>query len=126
MGTAFLASPESGAHAAHKRKIISSNEDSTEVTYAYSGKAACGILTDFMNDMRFYPGTIPSYPIQNAMTRDIIQAAANANNPEYMSLWAGQGLRLVKEHSAAEIVKQTIDQAFVLVKSFSSFGVVED
>lgn len=126
MGTAFLASPESGAHEAHKRKIIASNEDSTEITYAYSGKAARGILTDFMNDMRFYPGTIPTYPIQNVMTRDIRQAATKANNPEYMSLWAGQGLRLAKDHAAAEIVKQTIDQAFVLVKSFSSLGVVED
>ncbi len=50
------------------------------------------------------------------MTRDIRQAAAKANNPEYMSLWAGQGLRLATDRSAAATVKQTIDQANVLVK----------
>ncbi|NOV00619.1 NAD(P)H-dependent flavin oxidoreductase [Paenibacillus planticolens] len=115
MGTAFLACPESGAHATYKQKILSSNEDTTEITRAYSGKAARGIRTAFMNDLHQYPGTIPAYPIQNAMTRDIRQAAAKSNNPEYMSLWAGQGLRLASDHSAAAIVKQTIDQAYVLV-----------
>ncbi len=119
MGTAFLASIESGAHAVHKQKIISSNEDSTEVTNFYSGKAARGILTEFMKDMRFYEGDIPAYPIQNALTRDIRQAASKMNNPEYMSLWAGQGLRLAKDHAAAEIVKQTVDQAALLIRGIS-------
>ncbi len=116
MGTAFLTSAESGAHAAHKQKIVTSTEDATEVTFAYSGKAARGIRTEFMDDMRFYEGTIPDYPIQNVLTRDIRQAATRANNPEFMSLWAGQGLRLAKEQqAAAEIVKQTVEQARIVI-----------
>ncbi len=112
MGTAFLTSAESGAHAAHKRKILASQEDSTGITTAYSGKPARGIRTKFMDDMRSYTGTIPDYPIQNALTRDLRQAAAQANNPEFMSLWAGQGLRMAKDQqTAAEIVEQTIEQA---------------
>lgn len=118
MGTAFLACPESGAHETYKQKILSSNEDSTEITRVYSGKASRGIQTKFMIDMRQYPGNIPAYPIQNALTRDIRQAAAKANNPEYMSLWAGQGLRLAGAQPAASIVKRTIDQASVLVRKF--------
>jgi len=121
MGTAFLASPESGAHAAYKQKVMSSNEDCTEVTCAYSGKAARGIRTKFMNDLRFYRGTIPAYPIQNALTRDIRQAAAKANNPAYMSLWAGQGLRLATDRAAAATIKQTIEQANDLLKRMSIF-----
>ncbi|MGG1555902.1 NAD(P)H-dependent flavin oxidoreductase [Paenibacillus ferrarius] len=111
MGTAFLASPESGAHAAYKHKILVSREDTTQVTTAYSGKAARGIRTEFMRDMQGYPGTIPAYPLQNAMTRDIRQAAAKANKPEYMSLWAGQGLRLAGEAAAADVVRRTMEQA---------------
>lgn len=122
MGTVFLASPESGAHVAYKQKIMSSNEDSTEITYAYSGKAARGIRTNFMNQFHLYPGTIPDYPIQNVMTRDIRQVAAKANNPEYMSLWAGQGLRLANDRSAAVIIKQTMDQANDLVQKISNLG----
>ncbi|OME87074.1 MULTISPECIES: NAD(P)H-dependent flavin oxidoreductase [Paenibacillus] len=118
MGTAFLACSESGAHQTYKQKILSSNEDSTELTCAYSGKAARGIRTKFMRDMQQYSGTIPAYPIQNALTRDIRQAAAKGNDPEYMSLWAGQGLRLAKDQSAEAIVKQTIEQANRVQKSF--------
>ncbi|ASR47416.1 NAD(P)H-dependent flavin oxidoreductase [Paenibacillus kribbensis] len=126
MGTAFLACPESGAHETYKQKILSTNEDSTEITRAYSGKASRGIQTKFMIDMHQYPGTIPAYPIQNAMTRDIRQAAAKANKPEYMSLWAGQGLRLAGDQPAASIVKQTIDQASVLVRKFSFIRMVDN
>jgi nitronate monooxygenase len=123
MGTAFLACPESGAHEMYKQKILSANEDSTEITCAYSGKAARGIRTKFINDMHQYPGSIPAYPVQNAMTRDIRKAAAKANDPEYMSLWAGQGLRLAKDQSAAEIVKQTMEQADTLIrKNFLDSG----
>ncbi|RJE88315.1 nitronate monooxygenase [Paenibacillus sp. 1011MAR3C5] len=122
MGTAFLASMESGAHKAHKQKILSSNEDATQVTTIYSGKAARGILTGFMKDMSNYEGTIPDYPIQNALTRDIRQAASHVSNPEYMSLWAGQGLRLAQDHAAAEIVKQTVEQAELLIKSIGHLG----
>ncbi|WP_010274375.1 NAD(P)H-dependent flavin oxidoreductase [Paenibacillus senegalensis] len=117
MGTAFLVCPESGAHAMHKQKILTSSEDSTEITRAYSGKEARGIRTAFMSDMHQYPGQIPDYPIQNALTRDIRQAAAKANDPEYMSLWAGQGLRLANAQPAAAIIAQTIEQAEALVNN---------
>ena len=122
MGTAFLACPESGAHKVYKQKILSANEGSTEITHAYSGKAARGIRTEFMNEMTQYPHAIPTFPTQNTMTRDIRQAAAKANNPEYMSLWAGQGLRLATDHSAAAIVQKTIDQAKDLIKRMAPLG----
>ncbi|MFD2330952.1 NAD(P)H-dependent flavin oxidoreductase [Cohnella sp. GCM10020058] len=122
MGTAFLASPESGAHAAHKRLVLSSAEDATAVTVAYSGKAARGIRTDFMRDMHAYPGTIPDYPIQNALTRDIRQAAAQADDPSLMSLWAGQGLRLATAQAAADIVNRTVAEAQAAIGKLSGFA----
>jgi nitronate monooxygenase len=39
-----------------------------------------------------------------------------------MSLWAGQGLRLAQDHTAAEIVKQTVEQAYLLTKSMGNLG----
>lgn len=117
MGTAFLASRESGAHVVYKRKVLSSQEDDTEITFAYSGKAARGIRTAFMKDMHSFVGCIPAYPIQNEMTKDIRQAAAKEDNPEYMSLWAGQGLRLVKDDSAVTIMEQTIKEAKDIIKN---------
>lgn len=126
MGTAFLACPESGAHAAFKERVLAENEDATQITTAYSGKAARGIRTEFMNAMNEYSDAIPAFPVQNAMTKDIRQAAAKKNNSEYMSLWAGQGLRLATNHSAADIVRQTVDQANALVKWISTLEMKND
>jgi nitronate monooxygenase len=44
------------------------------------------------------------FPIQNAYTRDIRTAAAKAGKPEYLSLWAGQGLSSIRELPAYELV----------------------
>jgi nitronate monooxygenase len=123
MGTAFLACPESGAHELYKQLVIDSHEDDTEITHAYSGKAARGIQTQFMEGMREYHGTIPPYPVQNALTRDIRQAAAKQNNPDYMSLWAGQCLRLATNNSADTIVRQTVEQGLHLLHDMKSLGI---
>jgi nitronate monooxygenase len=95
-------------------------EDSTEVTKVYSGKAARGIRTEFMSAMNEYSGTIPDFPIQNAMTQDIRKAAAKTHNSEYMSLWAGQGLRMAEEKTAADIIIHTIDEAERIAKHICS------
>ncbi|GGJ03315.1 nitronate monooxygenase [Alicyclobacillus cellulosilyticus] len=121
MGTAFLACPESGAHALYKQRVLNSTEDATEITWAYSGKAARGIRTQFMERMKGYPGNIPPYPVQNALTQDIRRAAAKQNNPEYMSLWAGQGLRLATRRSAAAVIRDTVEQGLVALHQMTSF-----
>jgi len=117
MGTAFIASPESGAHPAYKKALEVATEEQTAITAMYSGKAARGLMTTFMKRMSSYPGNVPPYPIQNALTRDIRQAAAKANRPEYMSLWAGQGLRLVKPVPAAVVVEETVRKAVEAIRN---------
>jgi nitronate monooxygenase len=122
MGTAFITCPESGAHELYKQRVLKSPEDATEITCAYSGKAARGIRTKFMELMKEYHGNIPPYPVQNSLTRDIRQAAAKRNDPEYMSMWAGQGLRLATDRSAATIVRKTVEQGLAVIHQLTSLG----
>ncbi|MCL6627612.1 MAG: nitronate monooxygenase [Alicyclobacillus shizuokensis] len=117
MGTAFLASPESGAHPLYKRRLMEAEEDNTELTRAYSGRLARGIRTEYMRKMAQYPGEIPPYPIQNTLTRDIRKAAAERHDPEYMSLWAGQAHPLVNTHPAAALVQEVMDVAAATLRS---------
>lgn len=120
MGTAFLTCPESGAHHLHKEAILQHTEEDTNITTAYSGKPARGIQTKLMDDFAGRNEDIPPYPVQNALTRDIRQAAAKQHQPEYMSLWAGQGLRLSTSKSAAQIVRDTVQDARKLLQKLSS------
>ncbi|MBM7655467.1 NAD(P)H-dependent flavin oxidoreductase [Neobacillus cucumis] len=102
MGTAFLTTMESGAHSAYKQALINSTEESTVITKAFSGRPARGIKNAFMRayeDMNLSPA---DFPTQNTLTNDIRKQAALQNNPEYMSLWAGQGTRLLHNEIRAE------------------------
>jgi len=57
------------------------------------------------------PDDIAPYPFQNAMTRDVRNAAGAAGNPELLSLWAGQAAPLAREGPAAKIVAALMREA---------------
>lgn len=108
MGTAFLATDESGAHAAFKHSLLHSHDTDTVLTAAFSGKLARGIRNEFINRMENYSGETPPYPVQNALTRPLRNWAAQESNAEYMSLWAGQASALSRRFSAAELIRQLV------------------
>lgn len=116
MGTAFLTCPECGIHPMYKESILTSAEDATTLTCAFSGKMARGIKNRFIDEMRPYEEGLPDYPVQNALTRDIRQAAAQQNRTEFMSLWAGQGTRLSAPRPAGQLMEEVVSQVNAVLK----------
>lgn len=47
--------------------------------------------------------TLP-FPAQNALTGPLRSASAKTDNPDFVSLWAGQAAPLARELPAAELV----------------------
>lgn len=111
LGTAFLACEESGAHPAFKEAVLGASEDETAVTRAFSGRAARGIKNRFLLEVGAHEEVLPPFPIQNALTKDVRAAAQSQNRPEFMSLWAGQGVRLARTTTAAELVRSVVAEA---------------
>ena len=111
MGTAFLACDESGAHPRYKKAVLEATEDSTTITRAFSGKPARAIKNRFLDEMEEHEKDIPPYPVQNAWTKDIRDAAKEQSRPEFMSLWAGQAAGLSRSVPAVEIVEGVIAEA---------------
>lgn len=116
MGTRFLTAKESGAHPAYQQKLLASTEESTVITNVFSGRPARGVANEFIK-LWDKSGIDPlPFPTQNTATRDIRNASAKQNNPEFMSLWAGQGLRMLTSGQSTEsIIQETIDQANKIV-----------
>lgn len=104
MGTAFLVTDECGVAESHKRAVLAARDDSTRVSRAFSGRPARGIVNRAMDEIE-RSGTILPYPYQNSLTRSMRAEAAKQDRAEYLSLWAGQGARLARRMSAAELVK---------------------
>ncbi len=105
MGTAFLSCPEAAIHLEWKRLLACAHDDSTRLTRVFSGRYARGLENAFMREMAQYEHLLPPYPIQNALTAPLRRAAAQANCPDYLSLWAGQGVGLSRILPAAELVE---------------------
>jgi nitronate monooxygenase len=111
MGTQFLASKESGIHPLYKDALHNSTEESTVITKSFSGRPARGIKNEFIS--LFESSGIPPlpFPSQNTLTADIRKAASELNDLNYMSLWSGQGTRLLKADKTAEtIIRQVLSE----------------
>lgn len=119
LGTAFLCCPESGIHPSWKRRIQQARDDSTRLTRVFSGKHARGIVNEFMEQLRPFEKEIPAYPIQNALTGEIRQAAAKQDRMEFMSLWAGQGAPMARPLPAGQLVKTLAAELHSVLPSLS-------
>jgi nitronate monooxygenase len=92
LGTAFLACPESGASPAYKQAILRAHDDTTVVTRAFSGRPARGLRNAFITAAESRAGAVLPYPLQNAMTRAMRQAAAKQGRGVPLAL-GGPGRR---------------------------------
>jgi len=110
MGTAFLTCDEAGIPNSYKQAILGAREHQTRVTRAFSGRPARGIVNRFMDEVESskLPEAVLPFPLQNALTRPLRTAAANLERPEFLSLWAGQGVRMARRLPAAELVSRLV------------------
>jgi nitronate monooxygenase len=108
LGTAFLTCDEAGVSEAYRTAILSAHEDETRITRAFSGRPARGIVNRFMTEVEAGagPDDILPFPFQNVLTRPLRNAAARNGRAEFLSLWAGQGLRLARRQSAAALLER--------------------
>lgn len=110
LGTAFLGCAESGIHPGYKKKLRETPDNGTRLTRTFSGRYARGIVNEFMERMRPHEKEVPAYPVQNALTGELRQAAAKQNRLEYCSMWAGQGAGLSRGMPAADLVNKLVEE----------------
>ncbi|MGV9344193.1 nitronate monooxygenase [Streptomyces spiralis] len=103
LGTAFLTTPESGAHDLHKQALTDPLFPHTELTRAFSGRPARGLVNRFMREHGPYAPA--AYPEINYLAAPLRRAAAEAGDPQGMALWAGQGHRMARELPAGRLVE---------------------
>ncbi|MSP49731.1 MAG: nitronate monooxygenase [Alphaproteobacteria bacterium] len=106
MGTAFLTCEEAGIPEAYKQAILGAREHETRITRAFSGRPARGIVNRLMTEVA--DAEVPGFPLQNTLTRPLRTAAGKAGRAEFLSLWAGQGVRLARRQTAASLVHRLV------------------
>ncbi|HLJ30383.1 MAG TPA: nitronate monooxygenase [Candidatus Angelobacter sp.] len=106
MGTAFLACDEAGTSGTFRDALLQATEDQTTITRAFSGRPARGLRNEFIEAWNKAGLKPMSFPWQNTLTRPMRRAAAIANDGGLQSMWAGQGLRLLRRGTAASLMAQ--------------------
>ncbi|POX53252.1 nitronate monooxygenase [Streptomyces sp. Ru72] len=120
LGTAFLATPESGAHPAHKQALTGSHFVRTELTRAFSGRPARGLVNRFMREHGPYAPA--AYPEIHHLTSPLRKAAAKAGDAQGMALWAGQGHRLARDLPAGRLVEVLVTELEEATTALSTGG----
>ena len=106
MGTAFLACKEAGTNAAYREALKRERDSPTTVTRAFSGRMARGLSNEFIEQWNAAGVDHLPYPWQNAFTQPMRRAAASAGQAGLLSLWAGQGLGMLRETTAEQLMKE--------------------
>jgi nitronate monooxygenase len=104
LGTAFVACPESAADDAYRSALRAPGAD-TAITRVISGRPARGIVTRFIREAGA-PGhpPVPDYPIAYDAGKALNAAARAGGSTQFAAHWAGQGVALLREMPAAELV----------------------
>ncbi|MGC9497046.1 nitronate monooxygenase [Streptomyces sp. WG7] len=120
LGTAFLATPESGAHALHKQALTNPLFVRTELTRAFSGRPARGLVNRFLREHGPYAPA--AYPEVHHLTAPLRKAAAKAGDAQGMALWAGQGHRMARELPAGQLVEVLAAELAAAGTALSAFA----
>ncbi len=123
LGTAFLTTNESGISPTYKNALLQvANSDYTDtdsgvtrLTRLFSGKLARGLVNDYLQtyakyDCLYDNNTLPPYPQLNAMTKPMRANASKLGDAEHLSLWAGQGVRLVQAESVQSLMQRLLNE----------------
>lgn len=106
MGTAFLACKEAGTSAAYREALMRGRGDATTLTRAFSGRMARGLSNEFIEKWNASGVEHLPYPWQNAFTQPMRRAATAAKQAGLLSLWAGQGLGMLRETTAEQLMNE--------------------
>lgn len=109
LGTAFLLCPESAADAGYRQAIKDRADGQTFLTSAISGRPARCIANGWREMKELH--AVPAYPVAYDVGKALATAAKAHGDNRYGAHWAGQGVNLIRELSAAELIQTLISES---------------
>jgi nitronate monooxygenase len=112
MGSRFLVTRESMAPEVHKKSMLEQTSDTTVVMDTFSGRFARVLRNAYTEQYARAGAPVLSFPLQFLANVDIRQEATAQGNGDYLPLWSGQGVGLIRDlPGAGDVVEGTIQEA---------------
>lgn len=98
VGTAFLATEESGTTPEHRALLFAGSP--TRLTRSFSGRLARGIPNRLMDELA---ATAEPYPYQGYLLGPVFEAARRNGRTDLVPLWSGQASSLLRHRRALDV-----------------------
>ena len=108
IGSAFLATEESGTTAEHRAALLGRRRPAHRLTRALSGRLARGLPNRLMEHLTA-DGFIEPYPYQGYLLAPILSAARDQGRTDVVAMWAGQASPLLAHRHAGELYAALVD-----------------
>ena len=114
LGTAFLATNESGATPLHKKMLFSEEAKFTTLSKSLTGRTGRMIANRISKEVPFETEVLP-FPLQTKLIAPLKAAALAQGKTEMISFWSGQNAGSLKYHSAGELMQALIEETTMLM-----------
>jgi len=109
IGTAFLATRQSGASKIHREKLFSKEARYTTLTKVFTGRLSRGLKNRLTEELKEFQNRFAPYPLQGKIVGKLGAYPANSeSNPELKSFWAGQAASILQYQDAEKLIDAII------------------
>jgi nitronate monooxygenase len=110
IGTAFLATDESGALPIHRQMLFSDAAKYTTLSRAFTGRLGRGITSRIAKDLFGKEKLILPFPLQTTFMSPLRKAALEQQKWDMVLFWGGQIAPILKHHKAAQLMQSLIEE----------------
>ncbi len=118
IGTAFLATEESGALPIHRKMLFSDAAKYTTLTRAYTGRFGRGITSRIANDLIGKQDQFLPFPLQTTFMSPLRKAALANEKLDMVLFWGGQIAPLLKHKKAAVLMQSLIEETNAILGTY--------
>jgi nitronate monooxygenase len=116
VGTAFLATDESGALPEHRKMLFSDATKYTSLTRAYTGRLGRGITSRLMKELAGKEKQFLPFPLQTTFMSSLRKAAIEQKKWDLILFWGGQISPILKHKKAATLMQSLIEETSAIMK----------
>jgi nitronate monooxygenase len=115
VGTAFLATEESGALPVHRKMLFSDASKYTTLTRAYTGRFGRGITSRIAQNLIGKHDQFLPFPLQTTFMSPLRKAALESGKLDMVLFWGGQIAPLLKHKKAAVLMQSLIEETAAIM-----------
>lgn len=110
IGTAFLATQQSGTSNKHRELLFARDARYTTLTRVFTGRLSRGIKNRLTEELKDFQNSMAPYPLQGKITGQLGAYPANTeSNPQFKSYWSGQAAPLLKYTDASLLIDSIVN-----------------